>query len=107
MFEKFFGGPKSPEQIEDQVKKVVEAELSIGINGPAMFHAFNAAKRENREKNLGLTNNALLNIVKSSAIYMASSIEDSLMGGHEQVLANIENETEQLRREMTEEEQRS
>ncbi len=107
MFEKLFGGSKNPEDIEKKIQKVIAEELAIGINGPAMFHAFNAAKKENTDNNLGLTNNALLNIVKDSAIEMASSIEDVLMGGREQVIANINSEIERLRGDMTEEEQKS
>ena len=107
MFEKLFGTPKSPEEIERQIKKVIANEFSIGVNGPAMFNAFNAARKENADKKLGLTNNHLLNIVRDVAIANSSSIEDSMYGGIEQTLANIDSEINQLRKELTDEERTS
>jgi hypothetical protein len=103
MFEKFFG-PKSPEEVEKSLELLASKEFEIGVNGPSMFHAFNAVREENRAKGFGLTNNHLLNIVRDCAISNASSIEDSMYGGHEQTLANINSEIEKLRQELPEEE---
>ena len=107
MFEKFFNSPKSPEDAERKIQKIVSKELSIGINGPSIFNAFKSAQRENTERSFGLTNNHLLNIVKDSATGLSSVIEDSLYGGPEQTLANINSEIERLRRELTGEEKGS
>jgi hypothetical protein len=103
MFEKF-RTPKTPEQIEQSLGVIAGKELEIGVNGPSMFHAFNAVRKENEEKNYGLTNNYLLNVVKDCALGQANEIENSLMGGREQVEANINAEIDRLRRDLPEEE---
>lgn len=107
MFEKFFNSPKSPEDAERRIQKIVSKELSIGINSPSIFNAFKSAQKENTEKNLGLTNNHLLNIVKDTALGMSSAIEDSIYGGSEQTMANINGEIDRLRRELPDEEKSS
>ena len=40
MFEKFFSSPKNPEEAERRIQKIVDKELSIGINSPSIFNAF-------------------------------------------------------------------
>jgi len=106
MFEKFFGPkePKSDERVERDLLKVASKELEIGVNGPAMFHAFNAVKEENQRNNYSFTNNRLLNIVRDCALSHASAIEDSMIGGREQVNANINAEIERLRQDLPKEE---
>ena len=106
MFEKFFG-PKNEEAIEKALSNVASKEFVVGVNSPAMFHAFNAVKEENQKNSYGFTNNRLLNIVRDCALDHASEVEDSLMGGREQVVANINSEIEILRNRLTEEEKGS
>jgi hypothetical protein len=103
MFEKFFG-PKNEEQMEKSLSDAASKELEIGVNASTMFHAFNAVKEENKNKGYGFTNNRLLNIIRDCAIEHTSAIEDSLMGGREQIVANINSEIERLRQDLPEEE---
>ena len=63
MFERFFG-PKSEEQMEESLFKTASGELDTGVNGPAMYRAFDAVREENQRKGYGFTNNHLLMIVK-------------------------------------------
>ncbi|MDP2665108.1 MAG: hypothetical protein Q8P23_00450 [bacterium] len=109
MFEKFFSGErkKSPEAAERIIKKVVERELSFGVNGPAIYMAFTAARKENQDKKLGMANNYLLNIVKDTAFAMSDAIEDSLYGGPDQTFANIEAEITRIRNGLSDQEKRS
>lgn len=107
MFERLFRTPKSSEESERRIEKVVERELSQGINAPMLYLAFKAAQEENKTKKLGLTNNYLLNIVRDMAIGLSSEIEDVMYGGVEQTVANINSEIDKLRQELTEEERGS
>ncbi|MBI2063553.1 MAG: hypothetical protein HYT65_00980 [Candidatus Yanofskybacteria bacterium] len=104
MFERFFHSPKNPEEGERLIQKVVGQELSLGINAPMLWRAFKAAQKENKTRNLGMTNNQLLNITKDMAIGLSGEIEDSMYGGLEQTIANINKEIEKLRDELTDEE---
>ena len=107
MFEKFFERKRSPEKAERIVKKVVGRELEQGVNGVTIYLAFTAARRENRDKKLGMTNNYLLNIVKEAAFGMSGAIEDSMYGGPDQTFANIEAEITKIRNELSDEDKRS
>lgn len=109
MLEKFFTSkPKSPEEVEGDLIKIAGKEFSkIGVNGPAIHMAFEAIQKENVEKNLGLTNNHLLNIVKNCAYGQSDVMDDQMYGGAEQTFANIDGEIENIRRGLSEEEQGS
>lgn len=106
MFERFFGGAKSPESGERLIQKVIGRELSKGVNGVTLYLAFEAAQEENRSKNLGLTNNHMLNLTRDIAIGMSGAIEDSMYGGREQTIANINAEIEKFRSSLSDEERR-
>lgn len=108
MFERFFG-PKSEEQKEGDLYEAANKEFDVqpGVNSVSMFHAFNAVRKENEEKNYGFTNNRLLNIVKDCALSHASPMEDIVMGGREQVNQNIYDEIEKLRANLPEEKHES
>lgn len=107
MFEKFFG-PKSEEEKEKELFEVASRELEMGVNGPAMFHAFNAVREENKKRGFGFTNNHLLNVViRECAFGHVSEIEDAVMGGREQVYKNIDTQIEILRQDLPEEERGS
>ena len=106
MFEKFFGNSRGAEKGERLIQKIVAQELSRGINGPALFLAFKAAQKKNKEENLWLTNNHLLNITKNAAMGLSGAIEDSMYGGPEQTVANINGEIDRLRNELSDEEKR-
>lgn len=110
MFKKLFGGAeqkRSPEAAERIIKKTVSRELEQGVNGATIYLAFTAAQRENQEKKLGMANNYLLNIVKDTAFALSGAIEDSLYGGPEQTIANIEAEITKIRNGLSDEEKRS
>ena len=109
MFGNLFGFKegKTPEEAEHLVRKVAERELGDGVNGPAIYRAFEVAREENEEKGLGLTNNHLLNITKDAALGMSSVIEDTLLGGPDQTSENINAEIDRLREGLTEEERKS
>lgn len=109
MFEKFFAPkPKGPESAEMEMTKIAGREISrIGVNGPGIQMAFEAAKKENGEKNYGLTNNHLLNIVRDCARGQSSVMDDVMYGGAEQTFANIDAEIESIRKSLSEEEQGS
>lgn len=108
MFERLFGTPKSPEGKERVIQKVAEKEISeLGVNSPGLWNAWEAVRKENMDKKLGLTNNHLLNIVRDTAIAFSGSIEDSMYGGVEQTLANIDAEINRFRQELTDEERRA
>lgn len=108
MFERLFGGPKTPENKERLIQEAVEKKISeLGINSPGLYMAFLTARNINQENKLGLTNNRLLNIVKDAAQALSSPIEDSMYGGIEKTMENIDMEIDKLRKELTDEERRS
>ncbi len=103
MFEKLFGHKEketSPEKAEHMVKKVIIYELKDGVNGATMYNAFTAAREENKRKNLGLTDNLLLNSTRDAALAFSGTIEDSLYGGVEKTNALIYSEIEKFRKEV-------
>ena len=106
MFERFFERKRSSEEAERIVKKAVGRELKQGVNGATIYLAFTAARRENRDKKLGMTNNYLLNIVKEAAFGMSGAIEDRMYGGPNQTFANIEAEITKIRNGLSDEEKR-
>ncbi len=108
MFERLFGGLQNPENKERLIQRAISKEIAkVGVNLPGLHLAFEAAKKENADKKLGLTNNHLLNIVRDVAIGMSSAIEDSMYGGIEQTMSNIEAGIKKLREGLSDEEQRT
>ncbi|MFA6269790.1 MAG: hypothetical protein WC657_01105 [Candidatus Paceibacterota bacterium] len=103
MFEKFFG-PKNEEEVERALFEVGSKELEVGVNGPTMFHAFNAMREENKKKGYGFTNNHILKVVRECAFGHVSEIEDSLMGGRDEVYKKIDSEIERLHQDLPESE---
>lgn len=107
MFERLFKTQKNQEESERRIEKIVIRELSKGINKAGIYFAFKAAQKENETKNLGLTNNFLLNKIKDMAAKMISVIESNMYGGMEQAMANINSEIEKIRQGLTEEERKN
>ncbi len=103
MLEKFFG-QKSEAQKVRELSKIAANEFRIGVNGPAMYMAFQAMQEKNKEGGYGFTNNFLLNLVRDCAFGNATEIENSMMGGRGQVEANINYEIENLRQGLSPEE---
>ena len=107
MFEKFLG-PKTEEQKERALAGKVSKEFELGVNGPAIHNAFRIAQEENAENNYGFTNNYLLNMVKDCALAYSYGDEiELIMGGHEEVIKEINIEIDNLRKNLSEDEQRS
>jgi hypothetical protein len=101
MFEKFFDISKNPDRIEKHLKEMAEGELSGAVNAPSINVAFDLIKRENKNKEFGLTNDQLLDIVKESSIKQSTAVEDFFYGGHEKAIQNINLEIERLRNSLT------
>ena len=108
MFEKIFGGSKTEEQKEQDLYILASKEFEfLGVNLISIHNAFKTIKEINISKKYGFTNNYLLNLVKNSAKDNVSPMEDVTMGGREEVLKNIDMEIDKMRKDLSEEEQKS
>ena len=90
---------------EAQIYFAIEDELQLGVNGPALHSAFEAAQELNSRKKFGYTNNYLINLTERLALHCASGIEHAMYGGEEQTCSYITAEIEQMRRNVRDEEQ--
>ena len=110
MFEKFFG-PKeiTPEEAENIVSKVIQKQMYLRVNAPNIRNAFRDAKELNEQKNLGLTNNHLLNLTRAAALANYGPAETFLYGEGNltHISETIDAEIENLREGLTSEERRS
>jgi|SRR3989344_1435480 len=108
MFERFFNKEsKESEDPERILAKIANEEFSkTGVHGSAIHMAFRAVQEENIERDFGLTNNHLLNIVKNCAYGQSDVGEDLLYGGPGQTFATIDQEIKRIRDGLSEEEQR-
>ena len=111
MFERLFGALKNPEKGKIRIQRIVERELYNGITGPMLSLLFRKVQKENRVKNLGLTNNAMLNIIENVAIELNSEIQDIVQGGLEEIpehtTTSINSDIDKIRQELTYEERKS
>jgi hypothetical protein len=95
MFEKFFNKEKGPEQ---QILEVIRQELeAIGVNQPGILRAYEAAQRENEDKQLGFGNMFILNLLEREAMGSSSSMDDVMYGGVDNTMSLITSEINRLK----------
>jgi hypothetical protein len=90
---------KSAMEMKDSaIIKVMSGELRNHVGSSEMWDAFRAASRLNKEKEFGLSDENLLELLSLAATVSVSPAQDRLVGGPGEVQSFIANEITSIRK---------
>ncbi len=99
MLEKIFSQPDPERAIEREIERVLK--LDPLLSSKSIRDAFVAAQKLNTDKNFGLSDEVIVNLLSAAALGNASVLDDHALGGVEVTTSLIMREIRELRKSLT------